>query len=216
MRILLVDDHVSFCEGLRAAMLAARPDYRVDYESDPDWLPRSTLEKSEYDLILMDLMMPGMGGVELIRFLNANQHQVPIIALSSVEDKAVVSQVLELGVMGYLPKSYSVYQILNAIDDCEQGNIHVPSFLAGYVPNTTGRQSAENSPRGALLTPRQLEILELLDKGLSNQEIADQLFISKATVKTHVNQMFKSLGVNNRVNCLRAARQAGLLSYPLI
>lgn len=216
MRILLVDDHVSFCEGLRAAMLAARPDYRIDYEADPDWLPRSTLEKSEYDLILMDLMMPGMGGVELIRFLNANQHQVPIIALSSVEDKAVVSQVLELGVMGYLPKSYSVYQILDAIDDCEQGNIHVPSFLAGYVPNTTGRQSAENSPRGALLTPRQLEILELLDKGLSNQEIADQLFISKATVKTHVNQMFKSLSVNNRVNCLRAARQAGLLSYPLI
>jgi len=215
LRILLIDDHVSFCEGLRAAMLAARPDYHIDYESDPDWLPSSTLEKSEYDLILMDLMMPGMGGVELIRFLNENQHQVPIIALSSVEDQAIVSQVLGLGVMGYLPKSYSVYQILDAIDDCEQGNIHVPSFLAGYAPDSTGGKTAENSPSGALLTPRQIEILGLMDGGLSNQEIANQLFISKATVKTHVNQMFKALKVNNRVNCLRTARQAGLLSYPL-
>jgi len=212
LRILLVDDHLSFCEGLRAAMQAARPDYQVDFESDPDWLPCSTLEKSEYDLILMDLMMPGMGGVELIRFLNANQHQVPIIALSSVEDQAIVSQVLGLGVMGYLPKSYSVYQILDAIDDCEQGNIHVPTFLAGYFLDNARGHSGETSPRGTLLTPRQIEILDLMDRGLSNQAIADQLFISKATVKTHVNQMFKTLKVNNRVNCLRTARQAGMLS----
>lgn len=212
MKILLIDDHQSFCEGLRAAMLAARPEYEIDFEADANWVPQSILGKTEYDLFLMDLMMPGMGGVELIRFLNANQHQTPVVVLSSVEDPAILTQVLDLGIMGYLPKSYSVHQILGAIDECQQGVVHVPAFLSACLPNTVNH-SRDNSGQDALLTPRQIEILSLMDKGFSNQEIADYLYISKATVKTHVNQMFKTLKVNNRVNCLRSARQVGLLSY---
>jgi DNA-binding NarL/FixJ family response regulator len=194
-------------------MLAARPAYDIDYEADAKWVHQSILAKTEYDLFLTDLMMPGMGGVELIRFLNSNNHQTPIMALSSVEDPAVVTQVLELGVMGYLPKSYSVFQILDAIDDCLQGNIHVPGFLSASLQASPVEPQNKSAAPHALLTPREVEILSLMDKGLSNQEIADYLFISKATVKTHVNHMFKTLKVNNRVNCLRAARHAGLLSY---
>lgn len=213
MKILLIDDHLSFCEGLRAAMMASRPDYEVDYQADAKWTPQSFLKKTHYDLFLMDLMMPGMGGVELIRFLNSHSHQTPVMALSSVEDPSVILQVLGLGAMGYLQKSYSVFQILGAIDDCQRGNIHVPAFLSSELPTDAVRHNRENAAQHALLTPRQLEILSLLDNGLSNQEIADYLFISKATVKTHINQMFKTLQVNNRVNCLRSARRVGLLSY---
>lgn len=212
MKILLIDDHQSFCEGLQAAMLAARPEYEIDFEAEANWVPQSILGKTQYDLFLMDLMMPGMGGVELIRFLNANQHQTPVVVLSSVEDPAILTQVLDLGIMGYLPKSYSVYKILDAIDECQQGIVHVPVFLSASLANAVNHPR-DNSGPDALLTPRQIEILSLMDKGLSNQEIADYLYISKATVKTHVNQMFKALNANNRVNCLRLARQAGLLMH---
>ena len=212
MRLLLIDDHLSFCEGLKAALLSARPDYQVDYEADANWVPQSILGKTQYDLFIMDLMMPGMGGMELIRFLNANHHQTPIVVLSSVEDPVILSQLLDLGVMGYLPKSYSVFQILDAIDECCQGRVHVPAFLAAGLSNG-GCQGVNRANRASVLTPRQLEILSLLDKGLSNQGIADYLFISKATVKTHINQLFKALEAKNRVNCLRQARQLGFLPH---
>ena len=193
-------------------MMAARPDYQIEYEADAKWVPQSILGKTEYDLFLMDLMMPGIGGVELIRFLNSHGHQTPIIVLSSVEDTAVITQVLELGVMGYLPKSYSVYQIVDAIETCQQGNIHVPAFLSASLQTGSAQRFKNNAAQDWPLTPRQIEILSLLDKGMSNQQIADYLYISKATVKTHVNQMFKTLQVNNRVSCLRSARNVGLLS----
>lgn len=204
MRVLVVDDHLSFCEGLKAVVEATGHGIQVDFESDSVLIPQSVLNKTDYDLLMIDIMMPGMGGLELLRYLNANQHQVPVVVLSSVEDPAIVRQALDLGAVGYLLKSYSVYQILDAIDDCREGHIHIPNLINGGLSES--EEILTNSCLSSRFSRRQLEIISLMDQGLSNQQIADQLFISKATVKTHVNQLFKALRVNNRINCLRAIR----------
>lgn len=216
MKILLIDDHVSFCEGLIAALGTIRDDYAVDFESDAQLIPESLIGKLDYDLFIMDLMMPGLGGIELIRYLNKLKNETPIIVMSSVQDITVVKQVYQLGIIGYIPKSYGVYDIVNAIEQCRQGDIHVPPFFSEFVEEistankpTTAQETGQTSS-GKSLTKRQLQIVSLMDKGLSNQEIADALFISKATVKTHLNQLFKLLEVNNRIGCLRAAKKLGL------
>ena len=123
MKILLVDDHISFCEGLIAALGTIREDYLIDCLSDSQQAPHLLLGDTNYDLVIMDLMMPGLGGVELIRHLNSNGNQTPMMVMSSIEDAAVVKQVFQLGVIGYLPKSYSVYQIVDAIEYCCEGNV---------------------------------------------------------------------------------------------
>lgn len=212
MKILLIDDHPSFCEGLKAAMAALKRDYSVDFETGSELVPQRLLGRSGYDLFIMDLMMPGMGGVELLRYLNASQNQTPVMILSSLEDPLVLRQVYQLGVIGFLPKSYSVYQIIDAIEECREGNIHVPALLAAALqddPALAVVAEAGDGSAEAGLTRRQLEIISLMDQGLSNQEIADALCLSKATVKTHINKLFRYFNVTNRINCLRAARQQG-------
>lgn len=217
MKILLVDDHPSFCEGLKAALAALKQDYVVEFETGSELVPQRLLRSSDYDLCIMDVMMPGMGGIDLLRHLNASQNQTPVIVLSSVEDPLLLRQVYELGAIGFLPKSYSVYQIIDAIEECREGNIHVPQLVAAAFSASgetgqvdadilmdVGEGAAENS-----LTPRQVEIISLMDQGLSNQEIANVLCLSKATVKTHINKLFRHFNVSNRINCLRAVKQLG-------
>jgi DNA-binding NarL/FixJ family response regulator len=213
MKILLIDDHVSFCEGLIAALTALRKDYQVDFEADAELVPQSLLGKSGYDLFIMDLTMPGLGGEELIKYLNKNRNDTPILVISSVQDVATVRRLLDLGIVGYIPKSHSVYQIIDAIEYCREGNIYVPEFIRQQVDDgaaAPGVGGPEHPDRIAL-TRRQIEIVSLMDKGLSNQEIADTLSISKATVKTYLGQLFRIFNANNRVTCLRAAKKSGLL-----
>lgn len=209
MNVLLVDDHASFCEGLIAAIHATRRDYEVDFLTDAAAAIGTLTTSTEYDLFVIDLMMPGMGGIELIRKLS-KASQTPIMVLSSVRDVAIIRQLFELGIIGYVPKSCSVHEVLAAIDGCRAGELHVPGFLA--VESSPASADGEASRHPIVdLTDRQLEVLRCLDKGLSTQGIADTLFVSPATVKTHLNKLFKALGVTNRVSCLREARNLGLL-----
>jgi DNA-binding NarL/FixJ family response regulator len=214
MKILLIDDHPSFCEGLKAALAVLKRDYVVDFETGTELVPQRLVGHSGYDLYIMDLNMPGMGGVELLRYLNASHNQTPVMILSSVEDREVLREVYALGIIGFLPKSYSVYQIIDAIEECQEGNIHIPALLAAALqdesedPAGWGAMEDVETAEGGL-TRRQIEIISLMDQGLSNQEIADVLCVSKATVKTHINKLFRFFNVTNRINCLRAAKQLG-------
>lgn len=217
MKFLLIDDHISFCEGLISAINRRRPDFDFSFESDAELLPSAILNNKKFDLIIVDLMMPGLGGVELVKYLNKKSNFTPVAVMSSVEDKETIREMFSLGILGYLPKYYSVEQIIEAIEDCLQGRMHVPekfskslrigeSLSSKKVRNKA--QSSKAASDGIKLTNRQTEILGLMDQGLSNQEIAEALFVSLATVKTHIHRLYTSLDVNNRVSCLKAAKLA--------
>lgn len=211
VKILLIDDHTSFCEGLVAALTSVRSDFSIDFESDAELVPASLVGRSDYDLFIFDLVMPGIGGIELIRYLNTNRNLTPIIVMSSVQDSSMIKEVYDLGAVGYLPKSYGIRQIVDAIDGIQRGEVHVPAALAPILDSSISIGETSSVPTSVKLTKRQIEILSLMDRGLGNQEIADKLFISKATVKTHINHLFRELGVNNRINCLREAKRTGVL-----
>lgn len=191
-------------------MEAAGAAHELDYEAGAEWVPGAILGRSECDLLLVDIMMPGMGGIELLRHLAASHSTVPVIILSSLEDKAVVREAFSLGAVGYLSKTSSIEQVLDAIEHCSQGNLHFPDWLISDKVAVSSLECQKQNTKSLGMTRRQLEVISLIEKGLSNQEIADQLFISKATVKTHLHQLFRTLGVKNRVSCLREARQRGL------
>lgn len=220
MKILLVDDHVSFCEGLIAAISNSRPEFEFQFESDSELVPASLLGAVNFDIVIVDIMMPGLGGVELIKHLNAMHNFVPILVMSSVEDIAIIRKLFDLGVLGFIPKYYSVGQVIAAIEQCHAGRIHMPdnmrSEIIAHVDHLDKNESLSDSGDVAesfgntSLTKRQVEILGLMDQGMTNQEMAESLFISIATVKTHIHKLYSLFEVNNRVSCLRAAKKARL------
>ncbi|MFK7863231.1 MAG: response regulator [Pseudohongiellaceae bacterium] len=216
VNILLIDDHTSFCQGLIAAISATRNDLSIRYESDPELAPTFLAGNHRYDLLIVDIMMPGLNGIDLIRKLNALGNFTPLMVMSSVEEPSVISELFGLGILGFVPKSYSVEEVLEAIDSCQAGEIHVPEHLRQCVPDNIATQVSSPSESGKQkhsdtleLTNRQVQILSLMNQGKTNQQMADELFISLATVKTHIHHLFKALAVNNRVSCLRAAKKIG-------
>ncbi|MDD9896633.1 MAG: response regulator [Gammaproteobacteria bacterium] len=133
MNIPLVDDHVSFCEGLIAAIHAKEPGIRINFESDAELVPPSLVGNSNFDLIIVDIMMPGIGGTELIRHLNAMGNFVPIVVMSSIDDIEEIQEIYSSGVLGFLPKYYSVEEIISALEQCQSGQIHVPIKLIPHI-----------------------------------------------------------------------------------
>lgn len=224
MKILLVDDHTSFCEGLIAAISAKRPEIEVNFESRSELVPTSLLGNNQYDLIIVDVMMPGLGGVELVKHLNAMGNYIPVLIMSSVEDIDTIQELYSLGILGFIPKYYSVASIVEVVEKCSDGEMHIPEewkfqiTLPQQVKASSGQDRAKiesaiseiNSENRLTLTKRQVEILSLMDQGLSNQQMAEVLHISVATIKTHIYKLYGIFEVNNRVNCLRAAKQAKL------
>ena len=152
--------------------------------------------------------MPGWGGIELIKYLNQNNYPTPVMVMSSVRDQRTIQEAFELGVIGYIPKSYGTQDIVNVIEGFRDGAVHVPGF---FDADQAAHLSVEKQEAQVKLTKRQAEILSLMDQGLSNQQIADTLFIGTSTVKTHVSQIFKLFGVTGRIACLRAAKETGAL-----
>lgn len=224
MKILLVDDHTSFCEGLIAAITVKRPEIEVSFESDSELVPASLLGTNQFDLIIVDVMMPGLGGVELVKHLNAMGNYIPILVMSSVEEPETIQELYSLGVLGFIPKYYSVENIVDVIERCGNGEMHVPEEMKNRIRLPQQARERRRSDRSGpeqentesesadklKLTKRQVEILSLMDRGLSNQEMARSLHISVATIKTHIHHLYNIFDVNNRVNCLRAAKKAKL------
>lgn len=224
MKVLLVDDHTSFCEGLIAAISVKRPEIEVIFESEAELVPPALFRDTDLDLIIIDVMMPGLGGVELVRHLNAMGSFIPILVMSSIDEAETVQEMFSLGVLGFIPKYYSVEKIIEVIEKSSWGEMHLPDEFRNHIRlpqqsverrqvdrssfNSSGE--ADESSGKLKLTKRQIEILSLMDRGLSNQEMARVLHISLATVKTHIHHLYKIFNVNNRVNCLRAAKSVKL------
>lgn len=211
MHALIVDDHALVCVGLKATLLDGLSDIKVSTASDGAKALDILLNDS-IDLAVIDLFMPGGdGGFDFIDTVCQTYPKLPIIVLSASENPAHIRKCLDIGAKGFVTKSAPKEILFTAITKVLAGDRYIPSALLTAQGddgrgNSDLQASADNVTQ--LLTERQLEILALISKGLSNKLIARELFLSENTVKVHVSAILRALSLSNRT-------QAGLVGQKL-
>jgi DNA-binding NarL/FixJ family response regulator len=198
-RFLIVDDHPLFRDALRNAIHLAYPQAEIRDADSIETAQDVLAGDAGFDLLLLDLSMPGTRGLEGLLSLRKRRPRLPIAIISGIEDSRVVAKALASGIAGYIPKSASKSELAAAIADVLKGLVYVPSW---YVGDNGGASNSELSD-GVLerlkpLTPQQLRVLEMLRRGMLNKQIAYELKVGETTVKAHVSEIFRRLNVSSR------------------
>ena len=207
MRILIVDDHPLFIDGIRHIIQTL--DDNVDLiEANSAKEALLLLEKSSnLDLILLDLHMPGLDGLSIINHRRIQGACVPLVVISGDDDPKTINSVINSGVMGFIPKSYSGKKLLKALRTIISGEIYIPESTIDHSYNSHSKLS----PSTMEITKRQLQVLGLLASGYSNKQISSTLFLTENTVKSHVSALLSALNASNRTECVIIARSKGLI-----
>jgi NarL family two-component system response regulator LiaR len=200
IRILLVDDHDMVRRGL-AVFLLAYDDLLLVGEAANGVEALEKCAELQPDVILMDLMMPVMDGVTAIRLIRERYPATHVIALTSFSEEKLVETSLQAGAIGYLFKNVSVDELAAAIRAARVG---LPT-LAPEATRVLIQKTTQPLSPGQDLTERERDVLRLLVDGLNNSEIAEQLVLSRSTVKTHVSHILEKLGVSNRLEAVTLA-----------
>jgi DNA-binding NarL/FixJ family response regulator len=187
------------------------PDLEVVGEAPNGEQALSLAHELKPDLVLMDIRMEGMDGVEATRRLRQELPHVGVLVLTGYGEDAVLLKAVEAGAHGFLLKDASAAEVKEAIQRVVRGESLVTPSLLRRLLNEFSQREREIQPAHADLTPRELEVLEALARGLSNEEIAKELVISEKTVKTHLGNIFSKLHVEGRVQAMLYAIRQGLV-----
>jgi DNA-binding NarL/FixJ family response regulator len=208
IRILLADDHPIVRDGLRA-ILGTQPDFEVVGEAAHGTEVLRQVDALQPDLLLLDLEMPRMDGVETLRQLRAAHPQVRVLVFTAFDTDERIMGALRAGAQGYLLKGTPREELFAAIRIVHDGGSLLQPIVAAHLI----RQVVDPPPSEAHdpLTPREHEVLDLLAQGLQNKEIAAALAITQRTVKFHVSAVFHKLGAGNRTEAVKIAAQRGLV-----
>jgi NarL family two-component system response regulator LiaR len=207
IRVMLVDDHAVVRSGL-SAFLMVYPDLELvgEAEGGEEAVARAALLQP--DVILMDLVMPGMDGVAATRAIRQKYPHIQIVALTSYKDDNLVQGALQAGAIGYLLKNVSATELASAIRSAHARRMTLSSEAAQALVQS----ASQTVPASDDLTERERDVLRLMVDGLSNAEIAERLVVSPSTIKYHVGNIFTKLGVDNRVAAVSLALQRKLVS----
>ena len=205
IRILLADDHPVVRDGL-AAMLGTQPDFEVVGEAGTGAEAVAEASRLRPDIVLMDLEMPALDGIEAIRRLREANPAVQVVVLTAFDTDERIVGALQAGAQGYLLKGAPRAEIFTAIRTVSAGG----ALLQPVIATKLLRQVREAEHPDAL-TPREKEVLDLVAAGLANGEIAENLSITERTVKFHVSSLLSKLGAKNRTQAVRLARERGLV-----
>lgn len=205
MRVLIADDHPMVRDALARTVHELEPAAEVQQAGDFDSLLRLALEGSA-DLVLLDLNMPGMGGIAGLQRLRARLPTIPVVVASGQDDAATIRAVLAAGAAGFIPKSERPEVLLGALRLVLAGGVYVPPRSLDAPP------PAAVSPAGAagLLTPRQRDVLRAMSHGQPNKLIARELGLTEGTVKIHIAAILRALQARNRTEAVVRANELGL------
>lgn len=209
MNVLLVDDHELFRSGLKF-LLADLVENISFFEAPSCAVAIELAAKSKFDIVLLDLHLPGVSGLDALALLRERIEEAIIVVVSAEEDRQLIHQIIEAGAAGYIPKASSHAIMMAALRLVLAGGVYLPahSFSATLTPREVGPDSNQISI--ANLTGRQIATLRIAMQGKANKVIARELNISEATVKAHLSSVFRALGVKNRTEAVFAAAKIGL------
>lgn len=208
IRVMLVDDHDMVRRGL-TAFLNVKADLQLVGEAQDGLEALSLVEDCQPDVILMDLVMPKMDGATATRKILQKNPNIQIIALTSFQEQELIRDALQAGAIGYLLKNVSVDDLAGAIRAAYAGQSTLaPEAVQALLQSGLSRGETRIDYG---LTPREMEVLELVVAGLNNREIAEELFVSRATAKAHVSHILDKMDVSNRAEAITLAFRTKLV-----
>lgn len=219
-KILIADDHPLFREAITNVIETGFPEAETLETEDLESALALAQEHDDLDLVLLDLNMPGMNGLNGLISLRNEAPTIPVVIVSAEDDKQIVLQAITCGAVGFISKSSPRAQMTEALEQILQGNVYLPSDIIRQTGQDSSRRSrrANEHPQIApellsSLTRRQLLVLERMAKGESNKQIAYNLHIAETTVKAHVSAILRKLGVHNRVQAILSASDIDFAQY---
>ena len=213
-RVLLIDDNSDHLRGIKE-LVTLESSFEVVGATTSANLGINLAKKYRPDLILMDINMPEKDGLQAIQEIEKLDLGCRIIALSGYDDSDLIFRAMKIGAKGYILKTMASAQLIYAMDEVASGKVYLPSALSSrffeYFQNSYREENAVSEEENLLtyLTGREEEVLELLTQGNNYKTIAEKLFISETTVKTHVNNIFQKLQVNDRTQAVLYALNNG-------
>lgn len=210
MRILIADDHRIFAQSL-AALLSNIPDFEIVGVVGNGKLALQFLEKEQIELVLSDMQMPEMSGIELVVQVRRHFPSVKVMILSMTEEVALVREAIQVGAAGFGSKSMDKDELERALRMVAQGETYLGAdILRELTRQPVATRSDETGLEMSCLSEREVAVLSLISKEFSTNEIADKLFVSVNTVETHRKNLFKKLGVKNAIGLIKFALRNGL------
>jgi len=214
MKILIVDDHPLYIDGLKTTLTIKIKSLEVLEALSVAEALTMIVKHDDIDLVLVDLKLPNLGGIDLLQQLFDRGITTPTLLISGDNNLPEIKKAIDLGACGFIPKSYAANRFIAAVNCVINGGIFIPDEIELEL-NRLDRQelqsrSGDEASQKVKITPRQMDVLKLMRKGYSNKQISNDLNISVETVKEHVSNLFILLDVDNRVSCIFKAEELGL------
>ena len=209
-RIVIADDHAIVRTGLRA-VIGPAPGLELVGEATGGYEAMELVESSKPDVLVLDISMPDLDGIEVARKLHPLHPELKILMLTIHEDEALLKAALHAGASGYILKRAAESELIAAIEVVLRGDLYVdPAMVRRLVDTGAPRASTQPNP-AEMLTPRETEVLKLIVQGYTNRQIGTELNISVRTAESHRSNLSDKLGLHSRVELVRYAREHGLI-----
>jgi DNA-binding NarL/FixJ family response regulator len=215
IRIIITDDHKIIRDGIKA-MLGEEASLQIVAEAVNGKDLQAILSTTEADVILMDIQMPEMDGLEATRFVAEHYPSVRVLALSMVNDQKQIQEIMKAGALGYLLKTTGKQELIHAIKTVAEGTKYISTDLAlNLLDNISmqgsGKSSIQVNSYSGDISEREMEVLTLIGQGLTNSEISEKLFVSRRTIESHRQLLLEKTHCNNTASLIKYAITRGLI-----